>query len=105
MPQFAVYKNKNPKSKGAFPYLVDIQADLLSNLQTRVVAPLTKLTALRKKPIKDLTPIVQIDGSQYLVLIPQLAGIPLSELGQPVANLSAHREVFVEAIDFLITGV
>jgi toxin CcdB len=48
MSQFTVHKNKNPKSKSAFPYLLDVQSDLLADLQTRVVVPLAKLTALRK---------------------------------------------------------
>lgn len=30
MPQFSVYKNKNPSTRSAYPYLVDIRSDLLS---------------------------------------------------------------------------
>lgn len=60
MAQFTVYRNKNARTKSAYPYLVDVQSELLANLQTRVVVPLTKLTTLRKKPIKDLTPVVAI---------------------------------------------
>jgi toxin CcdB len=105
MAQFAVYRNKNPKSKSAYPYLVDVQSDLLSDLQTRVVVPLAKFTALRKKPIRDLTPVVDVDGGKYLLLIPQLAGISIGELGQPLGTVSAHRDEIVAAVDFLITGV
>jgi len=105
MAQFDVYKNKNPKSKSAYPFLVDVQSDLLSDLQTRVVVPLIKLTALRKKPIRDLTPVVNIDGGKFLLLIPQLAGISITELGQPVGEVAAHRDEIVAALDFLITGV
>jgi toxin CcdB len=105
MAQFDVYKNKNPKSKSAYPYLVDVQSDLLSDLQTRVVVPLAKLTALRKKPIRDLTPVVAIDDGKYLLLIPQLAGISINELGQPVGTIANHREEIVAGLDFLITGV
>ena len=91
MPQFAVYKNKNPKSKSAYPYLVDVQSDLLSGLQTRAVVPLAKLTALRTKPIRDLTPVVNVDGNQYLVLVPQLAGIAVDELGSAVGSIASRR--------------
>jgi toxin CcdB len=96
---------KNPKSKSAYPYLVDVQSDLLSELQTRVVVPLAKLTALRKKPIRDLTPVVEIEGAKYLMLVPQLAGISISEMGPSVATIANHREEVVAALDFLITGV
>jgi toxin CcdB len=105
MPQFSVHKNKNPKSKTAYPYLVDVQSDLLSELNTRVVIPLAKLAALRKRPIRDLTPVVEVDGGKYLLLTPQLAGISANELGAAIGNVTAHRDDIVAALDFLITGV
>ena len=105
MPQFDVYKNKNAKSKSTYPYLIDVQSDLLSTLHTRVVVPVTKLNAPRKKPIKDLTPVLDIEGGKYLLLIPQLAGISVDELGPPIGNASSHRDEIVSALDFLITGV
>lgn len=105
MAQFSVHKNKNPKSREAYPYLVDLQSDLLSELSTRVVAPLAKLTELRKKPIRDLTPVVEVQGAKYLMLTPQLAGIAAKELGQVVGNISAQRDEIVAAVDFLVTGV
>ena len=35
MPQFAVYLNKNLRSRSVFPMLVDVQAELLGDLETR----------------------------------------------------------------------
>lgn len=105
MAQFSVHKNKNPKSRAAYPYLVDVQSDLLSALSTRVVVPLAKLTGFRKKPIRDLTPVVEVEGAKYLMLTPQLAGIAANELGQVVDNLSRQRDEIVAAVDFLVTGV
>jgi len=105
MSQFGVHKNKNPKSKAAYPYLVDVQSDLLSDLSTRLVAPLAKLTALRKKPIRDLTPVVEVAGAKYLMLTPQLAGVAVNELGPIVGDVKAHRDEIVAAVDFIITGV
>ena len=73
MPQFSVYKNKNPKTRSTYPYLVDVQSDLLSDLGTRVVVPLVKRTASTKKPIKNLTPVVSIDGQELIMMVPLLA--------------------------------
>jgi toxin CcdB len=42
MGQFTVYENKNPRTKKAYPYLLDIQADLLEELRTTAVIPLCK---------------------------------------------------------------
>jgi toxin CcdB len=105
MPQFSVYKNKNPSTRSAYPYLVDIQSDLLSELKTRVVVPLVKINALGKKPIQHLTPAVAFDGQKYLMLMPQLAGISAKDLGTEVANVAKHRNDIVAAIDFLVTGI
>ncbi|HWK50138.1 MAG TPA: CcdB family protein [Steroidobacter sp.] len=104
MTQFTVYKNKNPRSKATYPLLVDAQADLLDDLQTRLVIPLTKVAALTKKPIARLTPSIEIGGEQYLLMTPQLAGIARSELGPTVGNVADQRDMIVSALDLLITG-
>lgn len=105
MAQFTVYKNKNPRSKTTYPLLVDVQADLLDDLQTRLVIPLTKALALTKNPIARLTPSIDIGGEQYLLMTPQLAGITRSELGSAVGSVADQRSVIVSALDLLIAGV
>jgi toxin CcdB len=109
MPQFLVYKNKNPKTRSTYPYLVDIQSDLLNDLGTRVVVPLIKRSASTKKPtkkpIKNLMPAVRVDGQEFIMMVPQLAGIAVSDLGAPVGSTVEHRGEVVAALDFLITGI
>src|SRR5688572_6228656 len=74
MPQFSVHKNKNPKTRATYPYLVDVQSDLLSGLSTRVVVPLVRHTAVGRKPIGILMPVVSVEGQSFVMLVPQLAG-------------------------------
>lgn len=105
MAQFTVYKNKNPQTRSAIPFLLDIQNDLLSDLETRVVVPLHRASALRGKALRTLAPILEIEGDSFVMLTPQLAGIPKSELGAPVAQAQQHRAEIIAAIDFLITGI
>lgn len=95
MPQFAVYRNKNRRTQTQFPFLVDVQADLLSELSSRVVIPLAKAPELAKNPIGRLTPLIQIDGEQYILLTPQLAGIRSTDLGPVVANLVEQRQIII----------
>jgi len=45
MAQFDVYPNPSKTSKAHYPYLVDIQSSLLSELATRIVIPLGKRSA------------------------------------------------------------
>lgn len=104
MAQFSVYKNPNGKTQGAYPYLLDIQNDLLDNLATRVVVPLTPATAMEGKAIKTLMPLVNVEGNPYVMLTPQLAGISSRQLGGLAADLSHEREAIIAALDLLITG-
>ncbi len=104
MPQFSVYRNKNPRTRASFPLLVDVQTELLEELNTRVVIPLTKVAALTKKPLRHLTPAVTFEGVAYLLMTPQLAGIARTELGEPVGSLARQRQDILAALDFLLTG-
>lgn len=104
MRQLTVYRNRNPRTKGALPLLVDVQTDLLEEMQTRVVIPLSKAAALARKPIEHLMPVISFEGDDYLLLTPQLAGISKSELGAVAGSVAEQRQVILSAIDFLLTG-
>jgi len=105
MPQFAVHKNTHPATKSAVPLLLDVQSDLIAELGTRVVVPLYTAAAMKGKTLKTLTPTFTIAGKQYVMVTPQLAGIARKQLGTPVADLSAHRDEIIAALDLLITGI
>jgi toxin CcdB len=102
--QFGVYRNKSPRSKSTYPYLVDVQSDLLDELQTRVVIPLTKASALAKRPLSNLTPALRFDGEAYLLMTPLLAGVARTDLGSSTGTLADQRQMIVAAIDFLLMG-
>jgi len=106
MSQFTVHRNLNPATRGRFPLLLDVQADLLDGLDTRVVIPLAPATpAARRSTMHALTPTCTVDGRDYVVVTPQLAGIARKELGPPVADLSPQRQSFITALDLLFTGI
>lgn len=105
MAQFDVYENKNRGSRAAFPLLLDVQSDLLDELQTRVVIPLTRPNSAVKKPLSRLTPWLEVNGNKYILVTPQLAGIDKASLGAVVAELSAQRARIIAALDMLITGI
>lgn len=105
MPQFTVYHNKNPETLSTVPFLLDIQNDLLRDLDTRVVVPLSPAPAMKGRTLKPLMPILEIEGERYVMLTPQMAGIPKSELGAPVTQVDQYRYEIITAVDFLLTGV
>ncbi len=105
MSQFNVYKNKNSRTSKTFPYLLDVQSDLLDQLRTTVVIPLGKYSIVKDQVITKLCPIVEIDGNKYAALTQQIAGIEKSILGDNVSNISDYRSEFIDAIDLIITGI
>jgi toxin CcdB len=105
MTQFTIYQNKNSQSKKEYPLLLDIQTNLLDSLQTTVVVPLKKLERNTDKVLTQLTPTFIIEGVDYLMLTPQLAGIQRKELGKAIADVEYARTDILNALDFLLTGI
>lgn len=102
MAQFDVFKS--PRG-GLYPFLLDVQADLLASLATRIVVP---LVALKKygKPITRLHPTAIIAGVEYVLKFHDLAAVPANVLvGRPVDSLAHRRVELIAALDFLFTGV
>ena len=104
MPQFDVYRNQNPGSSEQFPFLVDVQADLLEELGTRVVVPLARSAELTGFPAQYLMPIIAFLGHSYSLLTPQLAGVLRGELGEQAGSLAHEERLISMALGFLLTG-
>jgi len=106
MPQFTVHRNRNAATRSRYPLLLNIQSDLLAELGTRVVVPMTLATAVaRRAAMRTLTPVLVVDDKDYLLMTPQLAGIAARDLGPPVADLSGQRPAVLAALDLLFTGI
>lgn len=102
MAQFDVYKN--PRA-GAYPYLVDVQAELLARLATRAVVPVMALKRYGAKPISRLNPTVRIGNVEHVLLVQELAAIPAAALRDKVMSLAGRRGEIVAALDLLFTGL
>jgi toxin CcdB len=105
MAQFDVYENADPETSELIPYLLDVQSNDLSGFGTRVVVPLYRLVATDGTMTERLVPIIRMRDSDYSAMTPELAGVPVSNLGHRVANVANSRDRIVSAIDLLITGI
>jgi toxin CcdB len=105
MPQFTVYRNKNPQTLSVVPFLLDVQSGLFSDLETRVVVPLSPVSAIKGRALGGLMPVLEIEGERCVMVTPQMAGIPKSELGAQVTQVEHRRFEIIAAIDFLLTGI
>lgn len=103
MAQFDVYENANPATKKSAPYLLDVQADLLASMTTRVVVPLVAISAMGK-PAKHLNPQFKVKRTALVMSTAELAGVDLQVLGEKVASLKEQRNEIIAALDFLFTG-
>lgn len=100
MAQFLVYKNENAKSNKEYPYLLNVQNDILSSLNTCMVVPLS----VTMKPIQHLNPVFEIEGKRVVMSTTQMAGVDRTMLNKEVSNLEDFRREIIDAIDFMIVG-
>lgn len=105
MAQFDVYANPSNTTKTHYPYLVDIQSTLLTDLATRIVIPLGKRSAFGGQTMQGLTPEITFDEQELLLLTPQISSVPEKHLKHPVGSLSLFRDQIVGALDLAITGI
>jgi toxin CcdB len=104
MAQFDLFANPIPSARGAYPFVVVLQSDLAGGGRDRIVAPLAPRAALA--PVAGrLTPVVSLDDTEYVVLVPGLAGVRQRDLRERVGTLEAAREPLLAAVDYLFFGV
>jgi toxin CcdB len=105
MDQFDVYENSNAKTKKLYPYLVDIQHAVISELSTRIVIPLGDYLQLEKVVMSRLSPEINFNGQRLVLLTPQLSAVPIGILKTQVGSLKNFRDEIIASLDFAITGV
>lgn len=98
MARLDVYRN--PQGPG---YLLDVQADLLSVLNSRMTVPLLP-PAGAPKPAGRLNPVFEIDGETVVMVTQFMAAVPAAELRTPVVSLLSVHTAVVDAIDMLLSG-
>jgi toxin CcdB len=104
MAQFDVFINSIATTRRAYPFVVSLQSNFSQNARDQIVAPLVPI-GLIPKVISRLTPIVALDGSEHMVLVPALMGIRLRDLTKRHASLASARSELLAAIDYLFFGV
>lgn len=105
MPQFDVFTNPNSATAKSFPFLLDVQSDLLNGLATRVVVPLATMETVSNKPAQYLNPVFMVDGRKLVMLTQEMAGVPVKRLGTFVTSLAESRSEIVRALDMVLSGV
>lgn len=98
MARFDVYPN--PDGAG---FLLDVQANLLDGLNTRVVVPLMPASSA-PLPAKRLNPVFDIEGESHVMVTQFMAAVPVAILKAPVASLAVREAEIGNALDMLFVG-
>lgn len=105
MAQFDMYLNPSKATRKAYPFLLDIQSPVISEITTRIVLPLGKLQHFKNEYMKTLTPVIEYEGEKLILVTPQISAIPSRMLKEPVGSLAHFRDEVIAALDFAITGI
>lgn len=98
MARFDVYRRS-----GEIGYLLDCQADILDDLNTRFVVPLLPPDHAPRAG-ERLNPSFQVDGGAVVMVTQFAASVPVADLDQRVASLVGEQVAIMNALDMLLTG-
>ncbi len=98
MARFDIFKNKSEAG-----YLLDVQSDLLSGLNTRVVVPLLPKSSA-PSPAQRLNPVFGIEGREFVMATQYMAAVPEGELRSAVGSLADKQDEIAAALDMLFLG-
>jgi toxin CcdB len=104
MAQFDVFVNSLAATRRTYPFVVALQSNFAQGARDQIVAPMVPLKLI-PKVVSRLTPIVALDGSEHMVLMPALTGMSSRDLRQPHGSLASARSELLSAIDYLFFGV
>ncbi len=83
--------------------VLDVQSVHLDDFGLRVVVPIM-LEAQFEKRIRDLHPLVLIEGVPHILVTHRLGSVPKRELGRPIGSLAEYHDDIIRALDVLFTG-
>ncbi len=83
---------------------VNIQADTLSQLNTRVVIPLMRPEDA-PAPSRHLNPGIAFDGETYLLVTQYMGATPLASIGPVIGSLRHLDHRISRALDLILHGI
>lgn len=98
MARFSVYRSEDKDI-----LLLDLQANILDVLRTRVVVPLYRIETM-SWAMGRMNPRFDIDGHRYVMATQRMAAINVSQLGPLLDDLSHRADDITAATDFLFQG-
>lgn len=98
MARYNVYPNP-----GGTGFLLDVQAEVHSLLNTRIVVPLLPLR-VAPTPARTLNPLFELNGETHSMVTQYMAAVPVAMLKGKIASVEDRRVEIVAALDLLLKG-
>ncbi len=103
--QFDVYENPSPRMRDQYPFVVDVQSNLLGGLATRMVVPLA-LTALTAKELpRRLCPVFTVRRKSLMLVPFEAAPLDKRLLKTEVSSIRDRAGEIVAAMDAVMSGI
>ena len=91
--------------RDVYPYVVDVQSDLLSSLATRMVVPLAITTLAASDLPRRLCPLITVND-RALMLVPfEAAPLDKRLLRTKVTSVRAASDQIIAAMDSVLSGI
>lgn len=85
--------------------VVDVQANLLADIATRVIVPLAPTNEKKAELLPRLKPIILVEAESFILLTTEISVVRTRSLGDFICNIEAtHRNDIIAALDFLFQG-
>lgn len=103
--QFDVYANPSPRMRDVYPYVVDVQSDLLSALATRMVVPLAVTTLAAIDLPRRLCPVFSVSDKSLMLVPFEAAPLDKRLLKDAINSLRDRSHEVVAAMDAVLSGI
>ncbi len=102
--QFDVYPNPSARSRDVYPFVVDVQSEVLERLATRMVVPLAVTTLDGAALPRRLCPLLPV--KKHMLMLVPFEAAPLDKrlLTKRVGSLAEHSFEIVAAMDAVLSG-
>lgn len=98
MEQFAICRLREAPAT----LVVVLQSDLNENHGTLVAAPLIPSNVTKR--VARLNPLIEHDGTAFLLITNKLGAVPVSALSKPIGSAFDARDAISNALDYLFKG-
>ena len=103
--QFDVFENPSPRMRHVYPYVLDVQSDLISILATRMVVPLAITTLAEKDLPRRLCPVIVVNDKSLMLVPFEAAPLDKRLLKTKITSVRDLSHEIIAAMDSVLIGI